>query len=119
MVKLQKLVKKHKKEESHFVADFVAKKNTMTRNINQALYAIKSHQCDEQIRLDALDLKEELEQGTRHASMSRIKTVSKDDHMHETFKVGMKAIMETQPLLMRTNMKIPLYPKVNFNQTLR
>lgn len=91
----------------------------MTRNINQALHVIKSHQFDEQIRMDALDMKVELEQGTRHASISRMKTVSKDDHMHETLKVGMKAIMEIQPLLMRTNMKIPIYPKINFNQTLK
>lgn len=119
MVKLHVLVKQHKKEESNFVADFVAKRNTMARNINQALHVIKSHQFDEQIRMDALDLKVELDEGTRHASISRMKPRIEDDHMRETLKVGMKAIMEIQPLLMRTNMKIPIYPKIKFNQTMK
>ena len=85
----------------------------MTNNINQALQEIKSHEGVEQLKLAVGDIKGDLQEGTRQAMKNRVKIVKKDKHL--TMKIDMKSIFAKQPLIVRKDWKVPVYPKLDFS----
>jgi hypothetical protein len=91
-VKRQRVISEGKKREAAFITTFLAKKNTMTKNINVALHQIKSHKGEDEMRKQVTDIKADLEEGTRLAMQNRVKTVDKSEHTrhHDQVKADMK-----------------------------
>ena len=96
-----------KKKDNEFVAQFLQKKNSMTKNINMAMHQIKSQLGGDELKRQVTDIKADLEEGTRLALKNRVKSVSKEYHIHEPLKLTMNELFEKKPLIIRREFQIP------------
>lgn len=71
------------------------------------------------LRKQAIDIRRNLQEGLLTSQKQRVKTVSKDEHRmhHVKRKTDMKSIFDKQPLVVRKDMKIPTYPKLNYSNS--
>lgn len=83
----------------------------MVKNINSALFDIKASEERDANRRCAGEIREGIKQATRNARLLRQKIVSKQGHYHdEPLKPALQEIMAKRPLILRKNLRIPLYP---------
>jgi hypothetical protein len=67
MVKLQRLIKGRRRQEGTFALNFLTKQTTITKNVNQALHEIKTHEGENQIRQRAIEIRDDLRLGMQIA----------------------------------------------------
>lgn len=111
MVRLQKIIQHNRKQEVTFAQNFLTKQTTISKNVNQALHEIKSHEGEDAMKQRAVDIREDLLEGTANAKKKRQKVLKPEDRpVKEKLKPDMKTILATKPLIVRNKLQIPKYP---------